>query len=209
LVLDLRGVGEIARDGEDAVGTDVEVRLRSMDPVAGLAGADHAGEGASSADTADLVRRLVDSPDVTGTVRAMMIGVYDSFVTNAGIRGTVGQVLTDVADADGPVVVHCSAGKDRTGWIVALVQYVCGIGSADRMAEYLVSAAAAPIMAASVPPIPGLSAEALMPLWSVEPGYLTGAWERAVEDFGSVDEYLLACGVDAPLRDRLRARFLA
>jgi protein-tyrosine phosphatase len=207
LVLDLRGTGEIERDGHDDVGPEVEVRLRPMDPNAGLAAAHDGSE--RSADTAALVAGLVGADDPAAVARRMMVGVYDTFVSDPGIRSMVGRVLTDLADGHGASVVHCSAGKDRTGWVVALVQHVCGIGADDRMTEYLASAAAAETLAATVPPIPGLAPDALLPLLSVEAAYLTDAWARAEAEFGSVDGYLDGCGAGVDVRARLRARLVA
>ncbi len=109
-----------------------------------------AGSGAS-ADPAALVAGLLAADDPAAVARRLMHGVYATFVTDPGIRETVGRVLADVAAADGASVVHCSAGKDRTGWVVALVQYVAGVPEQERMAEYLASAAAAEGLAALVP----------------------------------------------------------
>jgi protein tyrosine/serine phosphatase len=44
------------------------------------------------------------------------------------------RVLAD--PASGPVVVHCAAGKDRTGVIVALALVVAGVGREDVVADY-------------------------------------------------------------------------
>jgi protein-tyrosine phosphatase len=138
----------------------------------------------------------------------MMLGVYETFVRDPGIRATVGRALADLAAAPGAVVVHCSAGKDRTGWVVALAQHVAGVGEDDRMTEYLASAAAADGLAAVVPPIPGLDAAALGPLLTVEPDYLSSAWELAEREHGDIDGYLAACGVTDDVRDALAARLV-
>ncbi|MEV8178557.1 tyrosine-protein phosphatase [Cellulosimicrobium funkei] len=206
-VVDLRGGDELARDGADAVSGGVRVLRRGMDPTPGLVDGG-AGAGAS-ADPAALVAGLLAADDPAAVARRLMHGVYATFVTDPGIRETVGRVLADVAAADGASVVHCSAGKDRTGWVVALVQYVAGVPEEERMAEYLASAAAADGLAALVPPLPGLSPEALAPVLTVEPAYLEGAWELAVREHGSIDDYLVACGVTTAVRDALVARLVA
>ncbi|WP_175008574.1 tyrosine-protein phosphatase [Cellulosimicrobium sp. TH-20] len=206
-VVDLRGEDELARDGADAVPGGVRVLRRGMDPTPGLVDGG-AGSGAS-ADPAALVAGLLAADDPAAVARRLMHGVYATFVTDPGIRETVGRVLADVAAADGASVVHCSAGKDRTGWVVALVQYVAGVPEQERMAEYLASAAAAEGLAAFVPPLPGLSPEALAPVLTVEPAYLEGAWELAVREHGSIDDYLVACGVTTAVRDALVARLVA
>ncbi|MFJ4107657.1 tyrosine-protein phosphatase [Oerskovia enterophila] len=218
--LDLRGEDEVERDGQDVVPATTRVVPRRMDPGAGVghalrASSDGAGSDdpedseERSADTAAMIGQLIGSKDPQALARAMMHGVYATFVTDPGIRRTVGAALRDVADADGAVVVHCSAGKDRTGWIVALVQHVCGVSDEDRLAEYLASAAAVEGMAAVIPPIPGLDKEALTPLLGVEPEYLQGAWTLAEQEFGSIDGYLDACGVEPATREKIVRKFAA
>ncbi|MBD5787529.1 tyrosine-protein phosphatase [Cellulosimicrobium terreum] len=210
-VVDLRGEDELARDGADAVPGGVTVLRRGMNPTPTPAGAQDgaSGSGVVSADPGGLLARLVASSDPARVARTLMVGVYASFVTDPGIRAAVGQVLADVASAPGASVVHCSAGKDRTGWVVALVQHVVGVGDEDRMVEYLASAAAADGLVATLPPIPGLDPATLGPLLSVEPDYLTSAWELAAHEHGSVDGYLAACGVTSQVRDRLVGRLVA
>ncbi|MFE6235484.1 tyrosine-protein phosphatase [Cellulosimicrobium sp. NPDC057862] len=207
-VLDLRGDDELERDGADAVPGGVRVLRRGMDPARGLQAGGGDGGGAS-ADPAALIAGLLAADDPTAVARRMMHGVYATFVQDPGIRATVGRVLGEVASSEGAAVVHCSAGKDRTGWVVALAQYVAGVGEEDRLAEYLASRSAVGGLAALVPPIPGLSPDALAPVLTVEPEYLEGAWELAAREHGSVDGYLVACGVTTAVRDGLVARLVA
>ncbi|MFE4464217.1 tyrosine-protein phosphatase [Oerskovia sp. NPDC056781] len=227
LDLDLRGEDEVERDGQDVVPATTRVVPRRMDPGVGvghaLGGSDEPAptgtpgdEGAEdpaaeerSADTAAMIGRLLGAEDPQALARAMMHGVYATFVTDPTIRRTVGEALEDVAEAEGTVVVHCSAGKDRTGWIVALVQHVCGVGEEDRLAEYLASGAAVEGLSAVIPPIPGLDKDALTPLLGVEPEYLQGAWALAETEFGSVDGYLDACGAGPATRAKIARKFAA
>ncbi len=51
-------------------------------------------------------------------------------------RDRFGQALAAIADADGPVVVHCVGGKDRTGLVSALLLRLAGVAPAvigDRL----------------------------------------------------------------------------
>jgi protein-tyrosine phosphatase len=53
---------------------------------------------------------------------------------------SVSAALRVVAEADGAVVVHCAAGKDRTGTVVALALEVAGVPRGEIVADYVLSA---------------------------------------------------------------------
>lgn len=47
--------------------------------------------------------------------------------------------LRTIAEADGAVIVHCAAGKDRTGTIVAIALLLVGVDLQDVLADYAAS----------------------------------------------------------------------
>ena len=53
--------------------------------------------------------------------------LYVSFVNVANEAQAFGTVLRDLANASGPVLYHCSFGKDRTGWTSMLLQTIAGV----------------------------------------------------------------------------------
>src|SRR6202012_6061 len=56
--------------------------------------------------------------------------------------------LDDVASADGAVLVHCAAGKDRTGMVCALALAAAGVEREAIVADYALTAERiGPIMA--------------------------------------------------------------
>jgi protein tyrosine/serine phosphatase len=46
-------------------------------------------------------------------------------------------ILQFAARADGPLLVHCAAGKDRTGIVIAVLLSLAGVDEADVVADYL------------------------------------------------------------------------
>ena len=48
--------------------------------------------------------------------------------------------LRVVADAEGAAVVHCAAGKDRTGTVVAMALDVAGVPREEIVADYVLTA---------------------------------------------------------------------
>jgi protein tyrosine/serine phosphatase len=123
-----------------------------------------------------------------------------------------------LSQGDGSIVVHCAAGKDRTGLICALTHHIAGVHRDDMIADYLLTNDEARIerkmgflgpwmeQQAGVRTTP----EALRVAVSVHPDYLAASF-RVIEDrCGSVDAYLTdVLGVDAKARQRLHDRLLA
>lgn len=50
--------------------------------------------------------------------------------------GEIARIVTLVASGPGPVLVHCTAGKDRTGIVVAVLLRAIGVRRADVVADY-------------------------------------------------------------------------
>lgn len=71
--------------------------------------------------------------------RASADGYVKTFIKDADTRKQFASALTTIANADGPVLIHCKHGKDRTGWLAALVMMASGATKAEARAEYLKS----------------------------------------------------------------------
>ena len=75
-----------------------------------------------------------------GRAAAMMTGLYRWFVTDPVARERFAALLRLLADPDGvPLLFHCSAGKDRTGWAAALVLTALGVDRETVLADYLLT----------------------------------------------------------------------
>lgn len=123
-----------------------------------------------------------------------------------------------LAEADGPVLIHCAAGKDRTGLLAALTHHLTGVHHDDMVADYLLTNTAvdlerrAPGIARQLQTMTGrvASHDAVVAFLGVEPVYLETALAEISAVHGSTDAYLQeALGVDAVLRDRIGARLAA
>jgi protein-tyrosine phosphatase len=127
------------------------------------------------------------------------------------------RLLRHIADGEGAVIVHCAAGKDRTGVACALVHHVAGVPREAMIADYMLTNDESRILrkmahtAEFVERIAGRrpTDEALRVAVSVYPEFLEAFFDSVTERHGSVDGYLEAVlGVDAGLRDRIRERLL-
>jgi hypothetical protein len=77
---------------------------------------------------------LPDGPPVTGTLE----DIYETLLLTRG--GALTSAVMAIADAPGPVLVHCTAGKDRTGLVVALALLAAGVPREAVVADYVASA---------------------------------------------------------------------
>lgn len=66
-------------------------------------------------------------------------GYRKTFINDSSARRAFADALTTIATSDGPVLVHCKAGKDRTGWTVALAMMAVGATKSQALKEYLKS----------------------------------------------------------------------
>lgn len=64
---------------------------------------------------------------------------YTEFVTSASSREGFKNAITAIANEDGKVLVHCTYGKDRTGWTIAMIMYAIGATNKQVKTEYLKS----------------------------------------------------------------------
>jgi protein-tyrosine phosphatase len=105
-----------------------------------------------------------------------------------------------------PVLFHCSAGKDRTGFGAALVLTALGVAWDQVVADYLATNRLWRREVARNFDLPEAVKDVLL---SVQEPLLAAAFDAAREAYGSMDRYLAeAIGVDAAMRETLRARFL-
>jgi len=75
--------------------------------------------------------------DSDGAV-AVMHRVYRSFVEVPSSREAFGALFRHLA-AGGPQLFHCTAGKDRTGWVAALLLHVAGVDDDTIARDYLLT----------------------------------------------------------------------
>jgi protein-tyrosine phosphatase len=100
-----------------------------------------------------------------------------------------------------PLLLHCSAGKDRTGFGSALILTALGVGWDDVLDDYLATNTQWRREIAAKLDLPAELADVLL---SVHPDLLTAAFNAARSAYGSIDAYLHnAVGLDAAARARL------
>lgn len=125
------------------------------------------------------------------------------------------QFVDTVLEADGaPVLWHCTAGKDRTGFAAAVLLRILGVPQDIIMQDYLASSA--PALESRRKELLMLrlfegeeTADKIAVMLGVEPAWLEAAFEQIDTTWGSFDNYV-AEGLQLSAADvqRLRANLL-
>ena len=131
------------------------------------------------------------------TVR-LMEDTYRNFVHRNGDR--FGRLFAHLLESDAPLVFHCTAGKDRTGFAAALILLALGVPRDVVMQDYLLTndLFRMPDTRASVH-----SQEVLQVLWRVQQVFLDAALQTVDKEYGGLHAYL-AKALDVGPRERQR-----
>lgn len=160
---------------------------------------------------------LLEAADSVEGARQMMLATYRAFPQAFArqLRPLFDAVLG--AERDRPLLVHCTAGKDRTGFACALLLHALGVDErqlfedylrvgdvlvqtplADGLGQFLAAALGRP-----------LDARALAIIMGVDADFLATALMSLHQQFGSLEAYLEdALGVDEHARACLAERLL-
>lgn len=201
-VIDLRGASERARNP-----------CRRIDGFAGEV-IFYEGETTSAPPHMDV------DPDATTAqfARQRMLHVYTHMPQNEAMRGMFARYLRILAERDGASLVHCFAGKDRTGIAATLLLHILGVAEGDQMAEFLRTNTAPTFAVLRAQSVPGIEArlgrkldeEDTRAMLEVHEDYLLRFRTTVAATDGSLDRWLeTRIGVDETLRETLRRRFVA
>lgn len=134
----------------------------------------------------------------------LMQDTYRSFVHDYAPR--FAQLFQLLLESRDPLVFHCTAGKDRTGWAAVLLLTALGVDEDTVMQDYLLTNQLYQPPATTFAPLPP---EVMDVLWRVQASYLAAATDLVRADFGGMDGYLRdALGVDTAARERLASLYL-
>lgn len=167
-----------------------------------LAPHEEAGKGITTADEA----------------RAAMTQLYGNMPFRPVLVESLKLYFRALATRDGASLLHCAAGKDRTGLAAALLHELLGVAEQDVVDDYLLTNTAGNVAArieAARPAIReryghAMTDDAIVALMSVEAGYLQTALAAIRERHGSVPRYAEeVLGVTPTVRESLEERLVA
>jgi protein-tyrosine phosphatase len=105
-----------------------------------------------------------------------------------------------------PLVIHCTAGKDRTGFACALILHALGVPNDLIADDYLLTNRFYRRDSSASSDLPD---EVRQVLGSVETSFLAAAFDAINADYGGLESYFSdGLGVGAQQRARLAARYL-
>ena len=169
-------------------------------------------------DRADPWHEFLRASDLSeGSFHSYMVDYYDAAPHEARHVDLYRRYFQALAETEGPILVHCAAGKDRTGIICALTHHLAGVHEDDIVEDYLLTNDAERIALRTPLMIEHIRAEtgrapsegACRVAMSVAPEYLETALAAMRTRHGSIDGYLdEVLGLDAGLRERIHDRIL-
>jgi protein-tyrosine phosphatase len=145
-----------------------------------------------------------------------MMSSYRRIPWEAQHLATYKQTFEKLALGHGPIVIHCAAGKDRTGILCGLILHALGVSRDDIMHDYLLTNAvpldtpwlheyAARMSAMFEREVDPLT---LLPMLGVHRDFLDEAWAEMERQNGGLDGYLDLVGVDRAIKTAMRQRLL-
>lgn len=160
------------------------------------------------------LKERISKGDVAGVdAAAMMRSNYRRYVTHYSPQYR--QLVQEVLAAEGkPVLFHCTAGKDRSGFAAALLLRLLGVPYEMVVQDYLISQRT---VTASLRRVIWLlrafrgaaTAQVVRQLSSAKPEYLAAAFEAVDEGYGSFAGYAAqGLGLDEGELARLRGSLL-
>ena len=150
---------------------------------------------------ARLQARALSSADALDIMRESYRG-YVRLNTHS-FRELFAQILKDTA----PLVIHCTAGKDRTGFACALVLHALGVPSEVISDDYLLTNR---FYRRDPNASPDLPDDVRNAIGSVEASFLAAGFEAVRADYGSLESYFRdGLGLGESERAELKGRYLA
>ena len=131
--------------------------------------------------------------------------MYTSFFTHYTAQFSA--FFKHVMQAQSPLVVHCTAGKDRTGFACAMLLTALGVHDDDILEDYLLTQQCYNV---ELKAREGVDLQAMKVLWGVSSEYLEQALHNIRQARGTVSAFLhKGLGVGPADTERLQAKLLA
>lgn len=186
LVVDLRNTAEAERDGRGPL-PEMGAKYRHI----------------------PLLDEMGEIPPFTGgDIANRLTSTYQWMVRNsgAGIAEAISSISAALDHGNG-AVFHCSAGKDRTGLVAALILEVLGVDSETIAADYMLTGEVVDGIVRRIRTIEHNSSPTAQTL-APQPVAFRAYQETLRGEFGGAEPYLRGLGVNDDTLERLRRSLL-
>jgi protein-tyrosine phosphatase len=195
----------------DQLGITADYDLRTTEEIAAFPDVVPAG---ATYTNLNVMADIEIAPTLTSpaSAEAYMQEIEQDFVTNPTAQAAFGMLLTDVANSNGAVLYHCTAGKDRTGWATAVLLTLLGVPRATVVQDYLLSNTYyfdSPAVQAELKAMPAAESPVYAPLLEVQASYLQAGFEQVAASYGSMYGYAVhGLGLSPQTIAKLRHKLL-
>ncbi|XNN70854.1 tyrosine-protein phosphatase [Bacillus pumilus] len=152
--------------------------------------------------------RMLVAEGKSFTFTSIMKDLYQSMLTER--KEEIRQLFSLLSDKSNyPLMLHCTSGKDRTGFLSALIQLAAGVPVSAVLSEYMRSNEGVKMLVrrqqrfVRMMSLYRVSKQQIQPLLGVQQDYLEDVLNEMMETYGSVERYLIeACDIpEAQLKE--------
>lgn len=153
-------------------------------------------EGLEAVQPDNLMRRLVAPDFEPQEAMAVLQQAYARmpYTLAPQLRAVCGHLISPDCE---PLLIHCTSGKDRSGFIAAALLAALGVAMEDIMEDYMLSKRHTPLdlirgnlKGALGDDLSEARLNVLVDLATVHPSYLSAAFSEITAQFGNFDSYL-------------------
>ena len=140
-----------------------------------------------------------------------MVNLYAGFAKSSGFRDALKMILNQKSPE---FAFHCTAGKDRTGILGAVIMFVLDFDIADIITEYLrIDGAVEQNIAKNLCKIFNINyeenKERMSPFFKVNREYIDSFIRKVKDDYGTVEQYLInELNISRETRNIFKRRYL-
>jgi protein-tyrosine phosphatase len=158
--------------------------------------------------------QIVPPAEMSGGAMAMMESAERAYVTGVAQRAGYGALLSQLANTPGVQLIQSTAGKDRTGWVAAILLSIANVPLDVIMQDYLLtntySAASINAQVTAIQAESGAAAATLdAPFFSVQDSFLQAGFDQVQASYGTMSSYLITgLGLPQSTIDTLHQRLV-
>ena len=202
LIVDLRHAPERERQPTNLADSHQPQRFTYPDP--------ENGESGKVAPHEAFMQHDLHKPE---DARNYMLGSYKQRPHDEGFKQIFSDTLRHMAETGDPILVHCAAGKDRTGTLCAVIKGALGVDEKTIYEDFMLTMTAVDVDNFLAPAAQmfikrygrEIDPEAIRPMFGVEEAYLQSSLDAIADMQGYIHDHL---GITDKEKAALKAAYL-